>query len=213
MYEVYKKYGNLNRKIYINSIFEQLLTSNFAESLFLKFSNGYKILRDSLDVYFSHIFSKISQKSVVSWTTYFINLKLSSASRLFCSESTEIQFSILTRKPKAWNIKIALQGGSEGNKKKWDELFSRARATRKKRGQRAPPPFLTRFSRTAGASVVVTALVSDLCTLVTTSCEGQQTFHLQYERFHYIVSVRISVDKNNCTWCNALCIWRSDVNT
>ena len=31
-------------------------------------------------------------------------------------------------------------GGSEENKEKWDESFSRARATRKKQGQRAPLP-------------------------------------------------------------------------
>ena len=49
------------------------------------------------------------------------------------------------------------------NKEKWDESFSRARATRKKEGQRAPPPFPTCFSRTGGVSVVVTASVSDLC--------------------------------------------------
>ena len=50
MYKIDKKYGNLNRKIYINSIFEHLLESNFAESLFLKSSNGNTMLRDSLDV-------------------------------------------------------------------------------------------------------------------------------------------------------------------
>ena len=44
------------------------------------------------------------------------------------------QFSI------PWNLKIALHGGSEENKEKWDEPFSRARATRKKQGQRAPLP-------------------------------------------------------------------------
>ena len=63
---------------------------------------------------------KYLKKSVFYWTTYFINLKLSSASRLFCTESSKIQFSISTRKPKAWNLKIALQGGSEENKEKWD---------------------------------------------------------------------------------------------
>ena len=52
------------------------------------------------------------------------------------------------------------------NKEKWDESFSRARATRKKEGQRAPSPFPSRFSRTGGASVVVTASVSDLSTLI-----------------------------------------------
>ena len=40
MYKIDKKYGNLNRKIYINSIFEYLLSSNFTKSLFFKFSNG-----------------------------------------------------------------------------------------------------------------------------------------------------------------------------
>ena len=62
MYKVDKKYGNLYRKIYINSIFEHLLASNFAASLFLKFSNGQKILRDSSDVYFSQSFPKISEE-------------------------------------------------------------------------------------------------------------------------------------------------------
>ena len=33
-----------------------------------------------------------------------------------------------------------MHGGSEENKEKWDKSFSRARATRKKLGQRAPPP-------------------------------------------------------------------------
>ena len=131
----------------------------------MKCSNAFIILQDLLDVYFCHIFPKISEKSVFSWTTYFINLKLSSASRLFCKESSKIQFSISIRKPKAWNLKIVLQGGSEENKEKWDESISRASATRKKQGQRAPPPFPTRFSRTGGASVVVTASVSDLSTL------------------------------------------------
>ena len=37
-------YGNLNRKIYIDSNFEHLLASNFTESLFLNSSNVYKIL-------------------------------------------------------------------------------------------------------------------------------------------------------------------------
>ena len=74
-------------EIYINSNFKHLLASNFPESLFLKFSNGYKISRDPLDVYFSQFFSKISETNVVSWTTYFINLKLLSASRLFCTET------------------------------------------------------------------------------------------------------------------------------
>ena len=64
------------------------------------------------------------------------------------------------------NLKIALQGGSEENKEKWDS-FTRARAGKSegnkgKQGQRAPPPFPARFSRTEGASVVVTASVSDL---------------------------------------------------
>ena len=62
MYKIDKKYGNLKRKIYINSIFEYLLALNFTESLFVKFSNGYKILRNSLHVYFSQIFPKISEK-------------------------------------------------------------------------------------------------------------------------------------------------------
>ena len=42
------------------------------------------------------------------------------------------------------------------NKKKWDESFSRVRAMRKGQKQRAPPPLPTRFTRTEGASVVVT---------------------------------------------------------
>ena len=67
---------NLNKKIHIYLNFEHLLASNFAESLLLKFSNGNKILRKPLDVYFSQIFPKYLKKSVVSWTKYFINLKL-----------------------------------------------------------------------------------------------------------------------------------------
>ena len=45
------------------------------------------------------------------------------------------------------------------NKEKWDESFSRARATRKKQKLRAPPPLPipTRFTRTGGASVAVFA--------------------------------------------------------
>ena len=64
MYKIDKKYGNLNRKTYIDSNFKHLLASNFTESLFL--NNAYKILHDRLDVYFRQIFSKISKKSVVS---------------------------------------------------------------------------------------------------------------------------------------------------
>ena len=48
MYEIDKKYGNLNRKTYIDSNFEHLLASNFTESLFLKCSNIYKIFKKSL---------------------------------------------------------------------------------------------------------------------------------------------------------------------
>ena len=102
-------------------------------------------------------------------------MKFSSATRLFYTESrNKIQFSISTQKPTTWNLKIALQGGSVENKEKWDESFSRARATRKKQGQRAPPPFPTRFSRTGGASVVVTASVSDLCTLLVMPCRRKR---------------------------------------
>ena len=52
MYKIDKKYGNLNRKIYIDSNFEHLLARNFTENLFLKCSNAYQILHDCLDVYF-----------------------------------------------------------------------------------------------------------------------------------------------------------------
>ena len=52
MYEIGKKYGNLNRKIYIDS--------NFTESSFLKCTNPYKILQDLSDVYFRPIFGTIS---------------------------------------------------------------------------------------------------------------------------------------------------------
>ena len=41
MFQIDKKYGNLNRKTYIDSNFEHLLASNFTESLFLKCSNAY----------------------------------------------------------------------------------------------------------------------------------------------------------------------------
>ena len=40
MYKIDKKYGNLNRKIYIDLNFEDLLASNFTESLLLKCLNG-----------------------------------------------------------------------------------------------------------------------------------------------------------------------------
>ena len=53
MCKIDKKYRNLNGKIYINSNFEHLLASNFAKSLF------------PLDVYFSQIFPKISEKKVL----------------------------------------------------------------------------------------------------------------------------------------------------
>ena len=66
MCKIDKKYRNLNRKTYIDSNFEHLLASNFTESLFLNCSNAYKILHDLLDVYFRQIFSKISEKSVLS---------------------------------------------------------------------------------------------------------------------------------------------------
>ena len=62
MYKIDKKNGNLNRKTYIDSNFEHLLASNFTESLFLTFSNAYKILHDLLDAYFRQIFSKILEK-------------------------------------------------------------------------------------------------------------------------------------------------------
>ena len=66
MYKIDKKYGNLKRKIYIDSNLEHLLASNFTESLFLKCWNAYKISHDISDSYFRQIFSKISEKSVVS---------------------------------------------------------------------------------------------------------------------------------------------------
>ena len=61
-----KKYRILNKKMYIDSNFQHLLTLNFTESLFLKCSNAYKILHDLLDIYFRQIFSKKSENSVVS---------------------------------------------------------------------------------------------------------------------------------------------------
>ena len=62
MYKIDKKYGNLNRKIYIDSNLEHLLASNFTESLFLMCSNAYKISHYISDFYFRQIFSKISEK-------------------------------------------------------------------------------------------------------------------------------------------------------
>ena len=81
-------------------------------------------------------FPKYLKKMCCFLNNIFYNLKLSSASRLFCTELR-----------------------SEENKEKWDESLSRARVTKKKQGQCAPSPFPTRFSWTGGASV------SDLCTL------------------------------------------------
>ena len=66
MYKIDSKYGNSNRKIYIDLNFEHLLASNFTESLFLNCLNAYKILHYLLNVYFRQIFSKISEKSVIS---------------------------------------------------------------------------------------------------------------------------------------------------
>ena len=40
MYKIDKKYGNLNRKIYIDLNLEHLLASNFTESLLLRCSNA-----------------------------------------------------------------------------------------------------------------------------------------------------------------------------
>ena len=59
----------------------------------------------------------------------------------------------------------ALAREKEENNEKWHESFSRAIATRKKQEQRPPPPLPLRFTRTGGASVVVTTSVSDLSTL------------------------------------------------
>ena len=64
MHKIDKKYGNLNKKIYIDSNLEHLLASNFTESLFLKCLNAFKSLHDLLDVYFRQIFYKISGKKV-----------------------------------------------------------------------------------------------------------------------------------------------------
>ena len=58
MYKIDKKYGNLNRKIYIDSNLEDLLASNFTESLFLKCSNAYKISHDISD-FFQNIGKKV----------------------------------------------------------------------------------------------------------------------------------------------------------
>ena len=92
-------------------------------------------------------FLNIEKRSIISSTTYFVNSKLSSASRLFCMESRKIQFSISTRKPTTWNVKIALQGGSEEDKEKLEVSFSHARTTRKEQKQRAPLSLPTRFTR------------------------------------------------------------------
>ena len=50
--QIDEKYGNLNRKIYIDLNLEHL--------------SAYKISHDISDFYFRRIFSKISEKSVVS---------------------------------------------------------------------------------------------------------------------------------------------------
>ena len=62
MYKIDSKYGNLNRKIYIDLNLEHLLPSNFTESLFLKCLNLYKILDDLLNVHFRQIFPKYRKK-------------------------------------------------------------------------------------------------------------------------------------------------------
>ena len=66
MYKIDKKYGNLNRKIYIDSNLEHLLASHFTVSLFLKCLNAYKISHDISDFYFRQIFQNIGKRSVVS---------------------------------------------------------------------------------------------------------------------------------------------------
>ena len=43
---------------------------------------------------------------------------------------------------------------------------SRVQERRGRKGQRAPLPLPTRFTSTGGASIVVTASVSDLCSLL-----------------------------------------------
>ena len=85
MYKINKKYGNLNRKTYIDSNFEHLLASNFTKSLFLKCSNAYKILHDLLDAYFRQIFSKISKKK----SCYLVKIRRSGMSRSRVQERRE----------------------------------------------------------------------------------------------------------------------------
>ena len=85
MYKIDKKYGNLNRKTYIDSNFEHLLASNFNESLFLKCSNAYKILHDLLDAYFRQIFSKISEKKCC----FLVKIRRSGMSRSRVQERRE----------------------------------------------------------------------------------------------------------------------------
>ena len=66
MHKIDKKYGNLNRKIDIDSNLEHLLASNFTESLFFKCLHTYKIIHDISDFHFRQIFSKMSEKKVLS---------------------------------------------------------------------------------------------------------------------------------------------------
>ena len=149
--------------------FEHLLASNFTETLFLKCSNADKILYDLSNVYFRQIFSKILEKKCYFLNNIFRKFEIVVYFALLLhgvERNTILNFDSKTESVKSKILKIALHGGSEENKEKWDEPFSRAGATRKKVGLRAPPPFPTRFSRTEGASVVVTASVSDLSTLV-----------------------------------------------
>ena len=87
----------MSRKIYINSNFEYLLALHFAKSLFLKFSNGYKILRDPLDVYFIQIFSKISEKKCCFVNNIFHKFEIDVCFAPLFTESRKIQFSISTR--------------------------------------------------------------------------------------------------------------------
>ena len=99
-------------------------------------------------------------------TTYFVNSKLSSASRLFCTEPRKMQFSILTRKPTAWNLKIALQRWSGENKEKLEVSFSHARTTREEQKQLAPSSHPSRFTQLRRAIASVGISVCNLSTLV-----------------------------------------------
>ena len=66
MYKIDKEYGNLNRKIYIDSNLEYLWASHFTESLFSSFQMLIKFYTIFQVFILGRFFPKYREKSVVS---------------------------------------------------------------------------------------------------------------------------------------------------